>query len=234
MTTKKAAHNDPTWVAFADVMYQKIRWTITLREGADPAEALQTIEEAHRLMRLSNGKAEAGKANYGLPPLEDPPKRQKPKQQTAPPKPEPKKEQQPQAPTRQEQGPDVPSEHVPDPTKQKHGVLSIGKIKVGGTEDAPQIEFFSTNAKLKHMVLYAPAKIVQDMLVDGYPSVYSEDGEQPQALPMLAQVGKVIEGLEWHVHWRASEKTNSKGVPYKDLAGISIPRYGPAAWEVTE
>lgn len=185
-------HTEARWVAFTQYVAAGRSWNVTIREGMDAAEInrmLNTIADATDAIAQVADPAPAVRDAVGSP-------------QTG-------------GGSRTTGGgvfgahgaSGGPSGASPAPTGIQ--VSDVSKVIISGTRDAPIVQMFSPNEKLKFPLFQTPAGLVESALRDRYPRLADED------LQVFRDCGFQMP-VSWRVQWTPSPK-NPK---WKDLVTI--------------
>lgn len=90
--------------------------------------------------------------------------------------------------------------------------VAVGKLKIQGTTQDPEVHMFCSNGKLKFPVWKIKAGVLSAIISSHYAI------DQSDMKAYLTTVGKEIK-VEWLVHWTPSPKNNA----WKDILDVEIP-----------
>lgn len=132
-------HDEATCIAFSEIHYEGMKWSITLRQGVTKADVTYLLD------MIKNAREQAIGKGFRVPGI-------KTEAKIVEEKPGPKPESQPLA-----QG-----QNADD------NPLQVGRFIVGGTEDKPVVELYSVNERLKYPVLRVPFAVLSAVLTQKY------------------------------------------------------------------
>jgi hypothetical protein len=185
-----AEHNESLWVAFTQYTTGGRTWNVTIREGVDPDAIFDMLNQ---IAEATNRIAE----------VQDPVR------------PEPSGTPQGTGGSRNSGGGVFGAQNAPHGPSGASGkgagpqVSEVSKVVIAGTREAPQVQMFSPNEKLKFPLFTVPSSRVRGILQDRYPNLGEED------LRVFGECGFQFP-VDWSVHWSPSPK-NEK---WKDIITI--------------